>query len=180
MYTLINKVFIFAVIMAAAIGADGCFMPWFGKGSGEIQKISVFDRKEFLEVEEYEFPEYKWNNNAKFAEELYAKAMADYFFTQQYDKALELFQSAKKVCPKDARLYVRMVESYARMGNYAQALDVLKEADNELRGFGRIEGIEDYRTQLTNQLQLREQAVNKPSRPLWKKILFAPAKLWPF
>jgi tetratricopeptide (TPR) repeat protein len=168
------------LVVFIALCMQGCFIPWIGGNGGDTPSVSVFDKSKFLEVKEYDFPEYKWNNNAKFAEEMYAKAMADYFFTRQYERAVELFDSAKKVYPKEARIYVRLIECFARMNMYQEALDVLGEANQELKGFGRIDGINEYRSQLTHRLERQQQAMNEPEKPLWKKILFAPAKLWPF
>lgn len=159
---------------------QGCFLPWIGNDTSEKPAISIFDKNKFLEVHEYDFPEYKWNNSAMFAEEMYAKAMADYYFTGQYQKALELFESARKVYKKDARIYVRIVECHARLGEYQKALDILGEAEKELNGFGRIEGITSYRTQLSQSLEKQQSKTEQSRRPLWKRILFAPAKLWPF
>jgi tetratricopeptide (TPR) repeat protein len=168
------------VVAAILFVHNGCFLPWIGSNGGDEKIISVFDSKSFLEVHEYDFPEYKWNNSAKFAEEMYATTMADYYFTKQYNKSLELLESARKVYPKDARIYVRMIECFARMGRIEAALNTIEEAETELNGFSRINGIPAYHTQLSKALESSKSEMEKEKRPLWKKILFAPAKLWPF
>ena len=42
---------------------QGCFLPFIGGKKEKNDEISVFDTKKFLEIREYDFPEYKWTNN---------------------------------------------------------------------------------------------------------------------
>lgn len=173
-------IFLGIIISYSVQGCFLSFLPFVGGKNKKAVSLSVFDKRKFLEVREFDYPEYKWNKNGKFAEEMYAKIMADYFFAGQYKEAVEILESAKKVCPVDARLHVRIVECYARMGKYDEALKAMTEADESIKGFSRIEGITSYRNEINKVIESRQVALKKQKRPLWKKILFAPAKLWPF
>ena len=175
-----QRIFAGLFCLFIAIYIQGCFLPFIGGDGNKVETISIFDKKKFLEVQEFDFPEYKWNNNAKFAEEIYAKAMADYFFTDRYQNALEVLESARKVYPIDARIHVRIVECYARMGKLQEAINAISRGEEEIRGFSRQAGISGYLAELNKEIEMQKLAMDKPKRPLWKKILFAPAKLWPF
>ena len=173
------------ILTAVCLGAllsTGCYGP-FSRGGGEDEILSIYDKDKFLDINEFHFPEYQWGRDAKAVEEMYIDAMVEYFFRNRYDRTLLVCNSALKVYQKDARIYTRMMESYARLGQEELALAVIPQADTQLDGFATHPGISRYRFELENSIAARTAPEAEPERGLLGKILHAPlivTKLWPF
>ncbi|NVM03932.1 MAG: tetratricopeptide repeat protein [Candidatus Helarchaeota archaeon] len=131
-------------------------------------------------MNEYSFREYEWNMDSKAAEEIYIRGLSDYFFKGQYDKAALIFNSALKIYKKDARIYTRLVECYARLGDYKKALSVLNIGANEIVGFDAMPGILRYRNELNDKINETLQLSTQKKRNIFIRILTYPKKLFPF
>ena len=174
------------ILTAVCLGAlvfTGCYGPFSRGGDAEDQILSIYNKDKFLEINEFHFPEYQWGRDAKAVEEMYIDAMVEYFFRNRYEKTLLVCASALKVYPKDARVYTRMMESYARLGQEEQALALIPQADAQLNGFSTHPGISRYRFEMEQTIAARLAPDVEPERGLVGKILHAPMKitaLWPF
>ena len=159
------------------------YVPYLGVKGEEVpqQFPSVFSNKGFLDIKEYEFVEYQWNNDAKISEDIYIRGLVDFYFRKQYKKAVVVFESALKININDARVYTRLIECYARLDEYDKALEIINLANDELKGFGANPGITSYRREIADlQFQLIAETGQGQKRNIFLRILFFPAKLWPF
>jgi tetratricopeptide (TPR) repeat protein len=154
-----------------------CSIPFIG-GSGENNFQSIFDNKSYLSVNEYDFREYEWNKDAKTAEEIYIRGLSDYFFKNQYDKALVIFQSSLKIYKKDAKIYTRTAECYARIGDLNQALAMLNNGANEIIGYDALPGIVRYREELNKKINENIKASAQKKRNIFIRILTYPFKIF--
>ena len=132
-----HKVLIFCILLQVLfVLFSHCSIPFIGGKSKDVG-ISIFDDKQYLNINEYSFREYQWNRDSRTAEEIYIKGL-DHFFKQNYEKALTIFNSALKFYKKDARIYTRLAESYARMNDLNKAVAVLNDCSNELYGYDSL------------------------------------------
>jgi len=132
----------------------------------EPRPPSIFDHKTFLEVKAYSFSEYKWTQNSKKAEELYDIGLLEYYVYADYDSASMYFNDALKIYPKDARIYVRLIECYARRGYIDDAFEIFKEGVRQLKGFEKIPGIADYYRELVQRQAFLIQEAERQRRSL--------------
>jgi len=138
---------------------------------------SVFNKEEFLYVNQTLFPEYEWSENARIADSLYVQGLVDHFFNQDYIRAIPYFIRARDVYPKDVRVYVRLIESYARINRYEDALQEIERGNQEIIGFLNIEGISHYRDELiaaSSGVLLSQQS----NKGIWGTIKGIPGVLW--
>ncbi len=156
-----------------------CSIPFIGAKQESIA-ISIFDKKNYLNVDEYSFREYEWNRDSKAAEEIYIRGLSDFFFKEQYDKAAVLFKSSLKIYKKDARVYVRLAECYARINELNEAISILNTGANEILGFDALPGIVSYKRELNDKINESFQSSEIKKRNIFIRILTLPTKLWPF
>jgi tetratricopeptide (TPR) repeat protein len=167
---------LFIGILAVFVYSN-CTMPFIG-GSRKNNFPSIFDIKSYLPVNEYDFREYEWNRDSKTAEEIYIRGLSDYFFKNQYSKALVVFQSSLKIYKKDARIYTRIAECYARIGDLNQALAVLNNGANEIFGYDALPGITRYRDELNKKVNINIKASSQKKRNILIRILTYPFKIF--
>jgi tetratricopeptide (TPR) repeat protein len=156
---------------------SNCTIPFIG-GSRENNFPSIFDNKSYLSINEYDFREYEWNKDSRTAEEIYIRGLSDYFFKNQYNKALVVFQSSLKIYKKDARVYTRLAECYARIGDLNQALAVLNNGANEIFGYDALPGIVRYRDELNKKINENIKASTQKKRNIFIRILTYPFKIF--
>ena len=142
-------------------------------------KTSIFDQNNFLYVNQTLFPEYEWTENSRIADSLYVQGLVDYFFNKDYIKALPYFLRAREIYPKDARIYIRIIESYARLNRYTDALKEIERANQEISGFLDIEGIKSYRKELIDAASGKLVSYRK-KKGLVGRILGIPGTIWGF
>lgn len=165
-----------AFIILSFLLLSNCSIPFIGgkKSNGEI---SVFDDKQYLNVNEYSFREYQWNRDSRAAEEIYIKGL-DYFFNKNYKRSEVIFTSALKFYKKDARIYTRLAESYARLHELNKALAVLNECSNELYGYDSLPGIRHYRKELNDMINKNLQVSSVKKRNIFIRIITYPSKIF--
>ena len=156
-----------------------CYIPFIKAKQNNII-LSIFDEKNYLNVNEYSFREYEWNRDSKAAEEIYIRGLSDYFFKGQFDKAAVLFNSSLKIYKKDVRVYVRLAECYARINELNKAISILNSGANEIFGLDALPGIISYKRELNDKINKSFQSSKIKKRNIFIRILTFPTKLWPF
>jgi len=120
------------------------------------QHTSLYDPQVSLNIVAENFPEYEWNENAQKANDVFLKGLNECYYQQKYQAAVSVFYSALDLYQYDARIYVRLAESQARLGDLDGALNTLHTATQRLTGFSSYPGIESYIKELNNAKQLPE------------------------
>ena len=162
------------------ITQSGCIGPFSRDKSDEDQAISIFDEDKFMDINEFDFPEYEWGRDAKAVEEIYVDAMVEYFFRKRYEKAILVLNSALKIYKKDARVYTRLMECYARLHQEQEALNTMAQANAEIHAFETFPGISRYRYELEKSLAIITEGPVEVQRGFFGRMIRWPAKLWPF
>ena len=171
-----NKIYRYRLLLLIFIIFTNCSIPFIGSEK-KSNGISIFNDKQYLDINEYSFREYQWNKDSKTAEEVYVKGL-DYFFNKNYQRAIVIFNSALKFYKKDARIYTRLAECYARANELNKAVTVLNECANELYGYDTIPEIVYYRKELNDRINVSLQITPKKKKNIFIRILTYPARIF--
>ena len=138
--------------------------------------LSVFEEGKIYNLDPFKFEQYDWNEKAKNENKLYLKGLVDYFYKKEYRKALETFEDCIALYSDDVRPHIRLIESYARLGENGRALTVI---DNVLKKFEELSmdpQMNSYREELLSGKTIDDYRKRKER---FKRILlYVPKKLW--
>jgi len=138
---------------------------------------SVFDQEEYFYMDQTGYAGYEWNENSRKADSLYIQGLVDHFFNNEYQKAIAYFLRARDIYPQDVRLYIRLIESYARINQYDAALREIERANQEITGFLESAGIIRYREELIA-AQSGQLVTQSTKKGIFGTIAGIPGGIW--
>jgi len=142
----------------------------------ENEYVSIFNDDTYYNIEPYKFENYRWNEQSKKENKLYLKGLVDYFFEEEYRKALETFEDCIEIYPDDVRPYIRIIECYARLNQNKLALDMIDKAVSRFEPLLRDRQLIYYENELKSGKTINDVRAQKGK--IVKILLFLPNQLW--